>query len=217
LRPGDRLPSVQALAAQVGVAPPTLREALRRLQATGVVEIRHGSGVYVRRATPRLVLAGYTPTKLEDKVLLDLLEARLLIEPRLARLAAERSTPADLDALDVLLSESAKFLDGPYDKLDDLNLRFHRGIANSAGNAVLAEVIDALLDVYAMEQLEIQFLYDDRGADHRQHLSILAAIRAGRAEDAGTLMHQHLQGVIGAVSARLARQARKPGEIPHGR
>jgi len=208
---------VQALAAQSGVAPPTLREALRRLQATGVVDIRHGSGVYVRQVTPRLVLAGQSPGKLEDKELLDLLEARLLVEPALTKLAVERSSPAELDALEALLAESTKFLDGPYDNLAELNLRFHRAIAKAAGNSVLEQIIDVLLDVYATEQLQIHFLYDDRGAGHQQHLSILVAMRAGQAEEASTLMHQHLQEVRGAVCARLARNAQGSGGAADGR
>src|SRR5215217_702752 len=57
LKPGDRLPSAKDLAAQFSVATPTMREALRRLQATGIVDIRHGSGIYVRRDRERMMLS----------------------------------------------------------------------------------------------------------------------------------------------------------------
>jgi GntR family transcriptional regulator, transcriptional repressor for pyruvate dehydrogenase complex len=56
LQAGDRLPSARALAERFAVATPTLREVLRRLQATGAVEIRHGSGVYVGETMSRLLL-----------------------------------------------------------------------------------------------------------------------------------------------------------------
>ena len=55
-RPGNRLPSTRALAERFAVAMPTVRESLRRLQTTGAIEIRHGSGVYVSEAVDRLVL-----------------------------------------------------------------------------------------------------------------------------------------------------------------
>src|SRR5262245_27048836 len=57
LRPGDRLPPVRALAKRLDVSPSTLREALRRLQATGRIELRHGSGTYVASGQERLILA----------------------------------------------------------------------------------------------------------------------------------------------------------------
>ena len=57
LQPGDRLPSVRELSDRFQVAVPTLREAIRRLEAFGVVEVRHGSGIFVRAARPPLMLA----------------------------------------------------------------------------------------------------------------------------------------------------------------
>ena len=88
LGPGDRLPSAKALADQFQVATPTIREALRRLQATGVVDIRHGSGIYVRRERERLMLSNPGYGALEHHTVLQLLDARILIEPHLAELAA---------------------------------------------------------------------------------------------------------------------------------
>jgi GntR family transcriptional repressor for pyruvate dehydrogenase complex len=109
---GDRLPSVRALATSFGVAPPTIREALRRLQALGVIAIRHGSGAYVRDPHPRVVLANPELGRLDGRTILDLLDARLLIEPRLAELAAVDRTADDLAFLKDTLARAGESLAG---------------------------------------------------------------------------------------------------------
>jgi GntR family transcriptional repressor for pyruvate dehydrogenase complex len=110
LRPGDRLPSNRALSERFLVATPTLREALRRLEATGAVEMRHGSGVYVRADLSRLILANPNRLRLDATAILDLLEARELIEPHLAEAAARRATDAQLDELAASLDRAGNAL-----------------------------------------------------------------------------------------------------------
>src|SRR5215216_926549 len=135
LGPGDRLPTVQALAARFAVAAPTMREALRRLQAVGVVDMRHGSGVYVRHAGRRVVLPNPYPGPLKIGTMLDLLDARLLIEPHLAGLAAHADGPA-IAELAELIERAGRLLQGGQDgPLSVANLGFHRGVARCSGNA----------------------------------------------------------------------------------
>ena len=202
LRPGDRLPTVQALAAHFSVAAPTMREALRRLQAVGVVEIRHGSGVYVRHAGRRVVLPNPFPGRLAIETILDLLDARLLIEPHLAGLAASADDTA-IAELTELLERAGHLLEGSQDKpLTAANLGFHRSVARCSGNAVLGQIIDSLLDLYEPEQMEILRLYADRVHDHDEHVAILQAIQAHDPALASERMQRHLEGVRTVVSAR---------------
>ena len=91
LQPGDRLPSMQALADRFAVANPTVREALRRLQATGEVELRQGSGTYVGRGRRGLILANPNVSSLGMTDLVEIMTARLVVEPNLAGLAAEEA------------------------------------------------------------------------------------------------------------------------------
>ena len=201
---GDRLPTVQALAGRFAVAAPTMREALRRLQAVGVVEMRHGSGVYVRHAGRRVVLPNPYPGRLKIETILDLLDARLLIEPHLAGLAAH----ADADAIAELarmIDDAGQLLEGREDaRLSAVNLGFHRGVARCAGNSVLAQVIDTLLDLYGPEQMEILRLYADRVHDHEEHAAILQAIQSHDPALASERMQRHLEGVRTVVAARAA-------------
>jgi GntR family transcriptional repressor for pyruvate dehydrogenase complex len=204
LRPGDRLPTVQALAGRFSVAAPTMREVLRRLQAVGVVEMRHGSGVYVRHAGRRVVLPNPYPGRLKIETILDLLDARLLIEPHLAGLAANADEAA-IAELAKLIDDAGQLLEGREDaRLSAVNLGFHRAVARCAGNSVLVQVIDTLLDLYGPEQMEILRLYADRVHDHSEHAAILEAIQAHDPALASERMQRHLEGVRTVIAARAA-------------
>lgn len=206
---GDRLPSVQALARRFGVAAPTMREVLRRLQALGMVEIRHGSGVFVRRPNTPLILANPHPGRLEREVIPDLLEARRLIEPALAGLAAERITDSGVRELEAILERAAANLEAADLVLGRQNLDFHRAIARHSQNRVLAPVIDSLCTIYEDEQMTVLRLYNDRVDDLRQHVTILDAIRRRDPKLARRRMESHLRGVRDVLLQREAAAANR--------
>jgi GntR family transcriptional repressor for pyruvate dehydrogenase complex len=205
LGPGDRLPPAKALAATFEVATPTLREALRRLQATGVIDIRHGSGIYVRRDHERLMFVNPHPRHGDPagRTILDLLDARQLIEPQLAELAAERATDDDLANLERLLGLAEAQLVDRDDLLHRTNMSFHAAIARASRNQVLAQVMESLIELYSSEQLAILSLYNARDRDHQDHRRIYAAIRNRTGALARDRMHRHLLEVREVVSGRL--------------
>jgi GntR family transcriptional repressor for pyruvate dehydrogenase complex len=203
LRPGDRLPSARELSERFAVTTPTLREALRRLEATGAVRMRHGSGIYVGADIERVVIPNPNVRPLKGVQLLQLLDARLLIEPPLAALAARRAEPADLERLRAVLDQAGRHLEGEDAELDAANMTFHRAAARASGNAVLGEVVDSLLSVHGAEQREILRIFDDRRRDHEEHRAILGAIEAGDGENAEELMRAHLLDVTKVVESRL--------------
>lgn len=218
LRPGDRLPSNRALSERFLVATPTLREALRRLEATGAVEMRHGSGVYVRADLSRLIMVNPNRLRLDGTAILDLLEARELIEPHLAESAARHATDAQLDELAASLDRAGNALvtgaaggrsgrgrQGPGEDaaLHAANMAFHRALGRLAGNRALAQVLDSLIDLHDEEQRYIQALYGDRDHDHHVHLAILAAVRGRAPVKARRLMVEHLRDVRQVVTRAL--------------
>lgn len=202
-RPGDRLPSTRVLSERFAVTTPTLREALRRLEATGAIEMRHGSGIYVGADIERLVLPNPNMREMHAAQLLELLGARIVIEPPLAAMAAERASGAELAALEQVLDAAARHLDGKDAELHDTNMTFHRATARLAGNSVLHEVVDSLLTVHGPEQREILQIFDDRRRDHDEHLSILEAIVARDAAAAEERMRAHLVDVKTVIEQRL--------------
>ncbi|MGW5418575.1 FadR/GntR family transcriptional regulator [Actinomadura geliboluensis] len=225
LRPGDRLPSARELSQRFAVTTPTLREALRRLEATGAVQLRHGSGIYVGADLERVVIPNPNVGELEADRLLQLLDARLLIEPPLAGRAARLAGPADVELLRAILDQAGADLrvGEPADRdaaagrgshgspasdaearLHKANMSFHSEVAGLAGNSVLCEVIDSLLTVHASEQREIQRIFDDRVRDFEEHTAILAAIEAGAERDAEALMRSHLTDIKHVIEQRLA-------------
>jgi GntR family transcriptional repressor for pyruvate dehydrogenase complex len=203
LGPGDRLPSARELAQRFGVATPTIREALRQLQATGAIDIRHGSGMYVNAALGRVVIANPNVPVLDAEQLVQLLDARLLIEPHLAGLAARHRTGALTARLRDALHAAERHLDGDDASLHEANMAFHRAVAVASGHRILLEVLESLLSVHAGEQRTILQIFDDRSRDHVEHLAVLNAIEAGREDEARERMRRHLHDVAEVVQRRL--------------
>ena len=204
LAAGDQFESVRSLADRFKVAVPTVRETLRRLEATGAVELRHGSGVYVGPHIGRLVLANpLAPTPSADR-LVELLQARVLIEPPVAALAAQVRSAAALDRMGTDLAAAAELIAvGDHVRLAEVNMDFHRNLAQTSGNATLAEVVESVTVVNVREQLEILHIHGDRQTDLVEHQAILAAVRAGEVELAERLTREHLGGVLAVINERI--------------
>lgn len=151
LRAGDRLPAERDLATQFGVSRNTLREALRSLEISGLLELKKGAtgGAFIREGGGEAAIAG-----LADLFHLGtirpqhLTEARLLIGTEVARLACERRTDEDLAALrkNVEAAEAAT-ADGDVERRAAVNYEFHRLLARAAQNPVLTILTDALMEM----------------------------------------------------------------------
>ncbi|HEY4305218.1 MAG TPA: FadR/GntR family transcriptional regulator [Gemmatimonadaceae bacterium] len=196
---GDRLPPIMEMAKGFGVGHPTIREALKKLETMGVVEIRHGSGVYVSRSEEVLVLASpdYAGT-VTKKLLLDLINARMPLEVMSVSEAVKHATLEDLVEMRRLLTSAGQNLTNDV-VLNEVNMGFHRQIALASSNAVLLQLLDVLRDLFTDEQRLILGIFGSRERDHKEHLSILDALEK-RDEKKGTdLMRKHLQGVADSI------------------
>jgi GntR family transcriptional repressor for pyruvate dehydrogenase complex len=203
---GDRLPSVKELSERFRVATPTMREALRLLEMAGNLDIRHGSGIYVRQLEPRRMLTNPYARSMDTATILNLLRARSLIEPPIAALAAEQVTTAQLEGLDAILQDAEQHLSGNSDAdavLGVVNMHFHRGIAGASGNTILAEVVFSLTELHIKEQMAVLDLYNNRRRDHDQHRLIFEALARRDAAEARQLMLDHISEVIAVVAGRL--------------
>lgn len=195
LGPGDQLASSRDLARRFEVTTPTVREALRRLEATGAVEFRHGSGTYVGPGVDRRLLANpHCPSSTREGVL-ELVEARLVVEPPIAAAAARTRDPVGLRMLEENVTNA---LHPPRGDIRPA-VHFHVALAAASGNALLQETIEALLHVRAREQIEIRHRYDDRARDHEEHVRLLEAVRDGDPARAERLIAEHLESIRKAV------------------
>ncbi|MFI7383991.1 FadR/GntR family transcriptional regulator [Streptomyces sp. NPDC049813] len=197
LTPGDALASSRELARRFEVTTPTVREALRRLEAMQVVEFRHGSGTYVGPGIERRLLANPHRPRSSRQSVLELVEARLVVEPAVAAEAARVRLPQAVEQLEYA---AANALYPPEESLRR-SVHFHVALATASGNALLKETVEALLQVRARDQVEIRHRYNDRERDHAEHLHILEAVRDGDARAAETLTRDHLGAIRDAVLA----------------
>ncbi|GGB17341.1 GntR family transcriptional regulator [Flexivirga endophytica] len=188
LRPGDALESSRALAQRFEVTTPTVREALRRLEATDVVQFRHGSGTYVGAGFERRMVVNQHAGR--DSIE-ELIATRLLLEPSIAAEAARCRTDVDLEVLEGALTNALT----PQRGDERPALHFHVAVAAATGNRLVAETLEALLHLRSREQVQIRHRYDDRERDHAEHEQILEAIRVGDADRASELTSSHLQSI----------------------
>jgi GntR family transcriptional repressor for pyruvate dehydrogenase complex len=196
---GDRLPSIMEMARRFGVGHPTIRESLKILETMGVVEVRHGSGVFVARSEELLVLAipdfSGTVTK---KLLVDLIDTRMSLEMRSASDAVRNGTKAHLGEMHRLLNVASENLENDA-ALSSANMSFHREIAVASGNTVLTQVLDVLQDLFKAEQRLILGIFGSRERDHKEHLEILDALERRNEALCVERMRKHLEGVRAAV------------------
>jgi GntR family transcriptional repressor for pyruvate dehydrogenase complex len=196
---GDRLPPIMEMAKRFGVGHPTIREALKKLETMGIVEIRHGSGVYVSRSEEVLVLASPDyPGTVTKKLLLDLIDTRMPLEMKSVAEAVKNATLEDLVEMRRLLKQAGDNFDDDV-VLNETNMGFHRQIAIASGNTVLLQLLDVLRDLFTEEQRLILGIFGSRDRDHREHLAILESLE-NRDEAVGVeRMRKHLQGVADSI------------------
>lgn len=143
LKPGDKLPTESEIVRQLGVSRTVVREAISRLQASGLVETRHGIGTFVTQPPEHPVSIPLTSvTTALDAV--SLLEVRIALEVEAAILAAQRRTPEQLDALrealDHLIALEKDADLAPQDAID-ADYAFHQAIALATGNAYFLDYL----------------------------------------------------------------------------
>jgi len=133
---GQRLPPEPELAEILGMSRNTVREAVRVLTFSGVLEVRQGDGTYVRAcANPLDTMLALARGSIEQA-----LEARGVIEVEAARLAALRRSDADLAALRQALALSAQHFGGDLQAYVEHDLAFHQRVVDSAHNPLLSEL-----------------------------------------------------------------------------
>lgn len=200
LMPGVRLPAMSTLAARFHVGYPTLREGLKKLEALGVISIRHGSGMYVRQPTTGFFLVNpiTATSELTRKVVMDLIEARKTVEMVTTALAAEKITPEQSAHLQHLLDEALHNL-GNHQKLNRINIQIHLSIASASDNAVLTHLLEVILDLFQEQQRLLLNIHGFPRSNHDEHRRLVDAVRRHRKTLALTRMRKHLEGVQLAI------------------
>jgi GntR family transcriptional repressor for pyruvate dehydrogenase complex len=189
--PGSRLPPERDLARQLGVSRPSVREALIALEVEGLVEVRIGSGIYVR--APANGDARDPPKALAGPF--ELLRARYVIESECAALAAKSAKRAQLRAIEDALDDMDREMDNERQPLPGDRL-FHLRIAEATGNSALTHIIRLLWDERGGELFQrLEHHYDSPQlwrAAIAEHRAVLESIAAHDAAGARSAMQRHL-------------------------
>lgn len=203
---GTRLPPERELAATLDIGRSAVREALSALEILGVVDVRPGSGTYLRGSASELL-----PETLSWGLMIgaprtrELIAVRAGLEVLAARLAAERVTAADLTALGGYLATMRQQVENPT-RFIEADLKFHLHIARMADNQVLADLLQSirsLLRVWVERGLRRG---DDAEYALREHTLIYEALVTGDPTVVESAMRDHMS----TASARLERSSLEP-------
>jgi DNA-binding FadR family transcriptional regulator len=192
---GDRLPPEHDLARFLGVSRPSVREALIVLEMVGLIEVRTGSGAYLKQSPgepwrPEVLAAGPGP--------IEQFKARWLLECELAAEAARQATEPEIAALEVLVDRTEQAIAAePHVTAD--HYQFHQRLAEASRNTVLAAFVAELIammqgPVWQAPRQRIDSLDQlEQGVAARRR--IIACLRARDADGAKEAMRQHLRRV----------------------
>jgi DNA-binding GntR family transcriptional regulator len=181
LRPGTRLGQAE-LADRLGISRGSVREALRRLAGDGLVEFEVNRGFFVGDVGLDVVL--------------ERLEARLALEPQIARLAASRREDADLAALRQAIADERSATTS--DAAHDASRAFHLALAAATQNEQLWRLVDGLWIADVGRRLLAQRYTTPtwQRDDAREHEDILAAVESGDGDAAAALIQRHDEGAL---------------------
>jgi len=208
LEPGAELASEAELAARFQVSRLTVREAVRSLQARGLVETRHGRRAVV--APPNAApIGGYftAAVRRDPRQLLDLLEVRRALEVHIASLAAAQSSRTAISSMDLALGAMREAAADPV-ALHEADIGFHASLAAGAGNQLLRFLIEAMEEPLRASRMRSMRGHLARGGTVEdvieQHERILQRVRARDAKGAAAAMQAHLEQTARDLRAALA-------------
>jgi GntR family transcriptional repressor for pyruvate dehydrogenase complex len=197
LKPGDALPSEARLATQFGVSRPIMREAMRTLQAQGIIEVTNGKGATVRPLTGDPLSSFFTwAMRFEEDALVELLEVRKGLELQSVALAAARRTPEELAGMRATIATMAQHIHDA-DAYTELDYQLHLQIAVATHNGMLRHLLSSIREPFKETIREgLRRQTGERGRRRIQggHERIVAAIAAQDSEVAVAVMTGHLDG-----------------------
>lgn len=203
LNPGDRLPSERELCTRFGVSRVTVREALRVLEAGGLVEIRVGAhgGAFVTTPSHARVGEGLADLlKLSPLTAHEVTEARMVFELGVVPIVVERATREDIAGLkEICAKQRAALKDQSYSMT--LSAEFHIRVAACTHNAAIEMLVQSFHGPLLMSLKEAQTLAPLMGRrGNAEHLAFVEAVERGDAEGASKIMREHLQRTADRVA-----------------
>lgn len=205
LKPGDRLPGENQLAMEFRVSRPCVREALRILEAVGIVEVQRGKGCYVLGSPDGIDSGALWRSWLSSfqGEVLALLEVREAVEAKVAALAAERASQSHLDELQAVVSRGWELWEagrlGP-DEAYALDLRFHEILARASGNPFLLRLSTSVGGALEADRRATMDIPNRIRSSLEDHAAILEAVKRKDGAGAAEKMIVHIRAVARDIS-----------------
>ena len=195
MRAGDKLPPERDLVGRFGASRVSIREALNSLEAAGLLSVKRGSGVFVAEINSKLMTDSLSSILKIQKTSIDkLAEARIIFEPTIARLAAERITEEDFQKLDKNIKEASASIQTNV-PATPINIEFHSLIAKTTHNSVIALTMENMFNVWKEWFSELKGDPEKRVEASRHsilyHKRILRALRGKDSQKVYELMLKH--------------------------
>ncbi len=192
---GDQLPSERELAETFKVSRTSVREALRALEAQGLIVSRTGAGNFVADLPVESLIAPLASLLIEEKhALADIFEMRKVVEPHIAALAAERATKRDIDRMKKILDKQKEAVTRGETGVE-ADAELHFAIGRATQNQALEKLVAGLMDVLSHSREESLQTKDRRRASIESHRKIIAAIEAHDRTKARDAMLRHIEQV----------------------
>lgn len=195
LNPGEKLPTEMELADKFEVSRTSVREALAALSLTGILEIRQGEGIFVRKSPSNAIIEPLSFILLLEKdQLQNILEVRKALEIEAADLAAQRRDKEDLDAIRTLIEEMENDLPEAVNS-ENTDLAFHLALAKASKNPLLDRLMNTVQEIISQTLHVTRALWLNSGSTERlfeEHKEIYLAIAAKDNVTARQLMYDHL-------------------------
>jgi GntR family transcriptional repressor for pyruvate dehydrogenase complex len=193
LHVGDRLPNVRVLAESFGVSKATMSEALRVLSAMGLIEARQGLGTFVGDRSAQMVVEAIDLyVTLTAESVYKVYELREIIEPALARLAAERITAEQLAELEDILAEMQQFTEIDTRFLE-ADVEFHNKIFSTIGNEIATTITRAIHQLTVDTWLGVGAPRVGPERICRAHARVVEALKEGDPDAAEMATRRHLE------------------------
>lgn len=186
--PGMKLPGEQALAKTFGVSRNCIREVLKALELSGIVEARPGDGTYLSiNALRNITNTEFVASLFEESTLKELVEARQLLEGQIAYWAAQRATEQQIQKMEGLLLKDEEHPDV------DIHDKFHNVLAEMAGNRFLLRLLGSIRNELATQRLIFKTSpVENLAAFKKENWEICQAIKERNPEKAKKIMYKHL-------------------------
>ncbi|QQE80488.1 FadR/GntR family transcriptional regulator [Alicyclobacillus sp. SO9] len=203
LEPGDRIPPERELAEIFGVSRSVIRDAIKVLSGRGVLDVKHGIGIFVAKSRDETRQLVFTGEKIRD-----LFEIRQTLETQASAWAAERANTEYVERLKKTVDEALKDT-SDLKLLAQKDAQFHVAIAESSQNLLLVKIMWMLLDALG-ESRQKALEISGRPIDSLQeHAAIIEAIELKDKEQARLLMHRHLTSVERSITSADSQDIRK--------